>query len=230
MNQSVPVTNAAATVEIPAGQIDKYNLVCTRLTVLQRKKEEYMSQGFSEENVLLKENNDLTLQARELKKKMEAENPGLANLGAAALASNGQAAAADDGPGQIRLLESKEMVLNQKLNQLRSEWVRVGEVEPKIKDLTRKETYQEENLMYFTKSLEDAKINESLGAGKITGIKPIQLPTPVHPADTKRLKTAGMFLGGGIFGALALAFLIELVLDRSINRAVEIETKLTKFP
>jgi polysaccharide biosynthesis transport protein len=224
-----PVTNAVAAVQIAATKIDEYNRICTRLVVLQRKTAEFMAQGYSEDSVVNKDITAQIIEARDLKQKLEKEIPGLAGLDAATLASSGQAAAPDDGPAQMALLESKKTVLNQKLTQLRSELLRIEEIEPKIMDLTRKEQYQENTLQYFTKSLDDAQINDTLGAGKITGIKAIEQPTPPAPADSKRLKTAGMFLGGGFFIAFGLAFLIEMVLDRSIKRPVEIESKL-KIP
>jgi polysaccharide biosynthesis transport protein len=43
------------------------------------------------------------------------------------------------------------------------------------------------------------------------------------------LKIAGMMLAGGILGGLALAFLIDFYLDRTVKRPTEIETKL-KLP
>lgn len=230
VSKPASATNVVSAAEIPDELTDQYNRVCTRFAVLQRKSAEFVALGYSEDNVLNKEVNAQIIQTRNLKKKLEEENPGLASLGAATLAMSGQSAAGvEDGPAQLALLESREKILNLKLNDLRAELLRVGEFEPKIKDLTRKQQQQENSLTYFTKSLEGAKINESLGAGKITGIKAIQQPTPPHATDSKRLKTAGMVLGGGIFTALALAFLIEMVLDRSIKRAVEIETKL-KIP
>lgn len=220
-----PATSAVAVGEIPAEQIDDYTRVCTRLAVLQRKNAEFMAQGYSEDNVLVKDLSAQIIQTRKLKKKLEEKNPELASL-----ASNGQSGnSTEDDPAQLGLLESKVKVLNLKWDQLRSDWIKLGEYEPKIKDLTRKEQFQEQNLQLLSKSLNDVQINERLGAGKITGIKQIDPPTPPAPADSKRMKVAGMLLGGGILGALALAFLIEFYLDRSIKRPVEIETKL-KIP
>ena len=225
-----PVTNAVSVAEIPAGQIDEYNRVCARLAILQKKNSEFMLQGYSEDNVLIKDVSAQIIQVRDIKKNLEGKNPGLTSLGASTLASSGSfASPMEDDPAQLDLLDTKVKVLNIKLNQLRSELMKVGEFEPKIKDLTRKEQFQVANLQYLSKSLDDARMNESLGVGKITGIRPIQQPTPPAPADSKRMKVAGMLLGGGVLAAFALAFLIEFFLDRSIKRPVEIETKL-KIP
>ena len=104
----------------------------------------------------------------------------------------------------------------------------MGEAEPKITDLIRKLQMQENNLQTISKSMDVQRFNETVSAGK-ANIKRIQQPTPPAPADSKRLKIAGMLLAGGILGAFGLAFLIEFVLDRSVKRPVEIETKL-KIP
>ena len=73
-----------------------------------------------------------------------------------------------DGTTRLTELKSKLAVFNSQLDQLRSEAVTVGEAEPKILDLQRKEQIQENNLQYFLKSLDDARINETLGSGKIS--------------------------------------------------------------
>ena len=225
-----PTTNAVVVGEISAEQIDEYNRICARLGVLQKKNAEFMAQGYSEDNVLIKGVNAQIIQARDAKKNLEEKNPGIVGLGASTLISNGQSvASAEDDPARLALLESKVIVLKLKLNQLRSESFKLGEFEPKIMDLTLKSQFQQANFQNLSKSLEGQRINDALGAGKVTGIKPIQQPTPPAPADSKRLKIAGILLAAGFLSSFAIAFLIELYLDRSIKRPVEIETKL-KIP
>lgn len=153
----------------------------------------------------------------------------MANLAAATSDPDEQIGASADNSGQLAELKSKLAALNGQLDRLRSEAVTVGEAEPKILDLQRKQQIQENNLQYFLKSLDDARINETLGAGKISNINSIQQPTPPSLADSKRLKLAGLLLGGGVLCGLALAFLIEMYWDRSVKRPTEIETKL-KLP
>lgn len=226
-----PETNAPAVAEIPREQIEEYNRIAARLEVLQKKNAEFISQGYSDDNVLIKDLDAQLIKFRKQKKNLEEKNPGLADLRHTTYLTSGSQASttANADPVSLGLLESKVKVLNLKLNQLLSESFRLSEFEPKLLDLTRKEQFQVQNLQLLSKSLENDRMNESLGAGKITGIKPIQQPTPPAPADSKRLKIAGILLGGGFFAAFGLAFLIELVLDRSIKRPVEIENKL-KIP
>jgi uncharacterized protein involved in exopolysaccharide biosynthesis/Mrp family chromosome partitioning ATPase len=223
-------TNGEVAIEIPANTQDDYNRICTRLVVLQNKNSEFMSQGYTEDNVLIKEVSAQIISGRETKKKLEEKFPGLASRAPMAPVAGGSSVAAmENDPAQLALLESKVLILNRKLTQLRAELVRVSGFEPKIKELTRTADSQEDTLKNLSKVLNDVQNSEQFVAGKITGIRPIQQPTPPSPADSKRLKIAGMMLGGGFFGALALAFLIEFFLDRTVKRPVDIENRL-KMP
>ncbi len=225
-----PMTNAAAG-EIPSGQIDAYDKVRTRLAILEKKNAEFLGEGYTEENGMVKDISEQIAKAKDLKKDLEGKYPGLESLGISQPGLEGQSmVSSEEGSSQsTALLQAKVKVLNAQLDRLRAESVAVGEAEPKILDLQRKEQIQENNLQYFVKSLDDARINESLGAGKIGEIRPIQQPTPPTPANSKRLKMVGMLLAGGILGSLALAFLIDMFFDRSVKRPTEIETKL-KIP
>ena len=66
-----------------------------------------------------------------------------------------------------------------------------------------------------------------IGAGKAPNIGIIQSPSsPVKQWPKKLKKMAAMCAAGGVAAGLALAFFIELFLDRSLKRPVEVETKL----
>ena len=219
-------TNALAVAQIPSDQIDEYSKTCLRLVILEKKKGEFLSQGYTDENVLVKDVAAQIATAQGVKTDLEAKYPGLANLGASAMSPDEQTEASPEDAEKLSELKSKVTILNMQLDRLRQEAVTINGAEPKINDLMRKQQIEEQNLQYFLKSLDDARINEALGAGKISGIKSIQEPTPPSLADSKRLKISGMLAGGGIALALALAFLIEFYLDRSVKRPTEIENKL----
>ena len=223
-----PSAPPAAAGEISEEQVDQYSRVCSRLAVLQKKNAEFVAQGYSEDNVVVKEVGAQINEARNLRKSLERKYPGLVSLGASRVPANGPAAdMLDDSPAVLALLESRVKVLNQQLDRLRAEAARVGEAEPKITDLQRKQQVQEQNLQFFQKSMDNARFSETLGAGKITNIKPIQQPTPPSPSSSKkRFQIFGMLMGGGLAGGVGLAFFIELFLDRSVKRPVEIESRL----
>ncbi|HXI71746.1 MAG TPA: hypothetical protein VNN22_15430 [Verrucomicrobiae bacterium] len=227
---NLPTTNSVMALEIPADQKDQYKKITSRLALLQKRNDGFVEQGFAEDNVLVMEVTEQINQNKKLKKKLEEQYPGLESLGTGSTATDAESGTAnpdsDRGVVQTALLESRVSVLHTLLDKLRLEAAGIGEAEPKILDLQRKEKIQEQNMQFFIKSLDDARINEALGAGKISNIKPIQQPTPPSPATSKREKMAAGLLAGGILGGLALAFLIELFLDRSVKRPAEIETKL----
>ena len=86
---------------------------------------------------------------------------------------------------------------------------------------------QEAELEYFLRNLEQARIDDMIGAGKAPNIGIIQSPSPPVKQWPKKLKQkAAILAAGGMGFGLALAFLIELFLDRSLKRPVEIESKL----
>jgi uncharacterized protein involved in exopolysaccharide biosynthesis/Mrp family chromosome partitioning ATPase len=219
-------TNALAAAQIPSDQIDAYSKAALRLVILEKKKDEFVEQGYTEENVLVKDLAGQIDALNTIKTNLEAKYPGLATLAISAPDADGQGGDSSADSAKLSELKSEVAALNKQLDGLRQEAITIGEAEPKINDLTRKQQIEEQNLQYFLKSLDDARINEALGAGKISGIKSIQEPTPPSLAESKRLKISGMLAGGGIALALALAFLIDFYLDRSVKRPTEIENKL----
>jgi Mrp family chromosome partitioning ATPase len=77
-------------------------------------------------------------------------------------------------------------------------------------------------------SLEQARIDGELGIGKGSeGIGVVSSPSPSIKKRSKGFKKlAAATLAGGVFGGIGLAFLIEMFLDHSVRRPVQIETKL----
>ncbi len=229
---NLSVTNAVTPAGIPPDQAEQYKKLGVRLALLQKRNDDFATQGYTEDSVLVK---DVAAQIKtntELKKQMEQKYPGLMDAGTPSPLAAGLPAdlsTTNQGSAQTAMLESRGRVLQAQLDRLRLEASAIGEAEPKILDLKRVEEIQKQNMQFYLKNLDDARISEAMGAGRISGIKPIQQPTPPFQADSKRIKIAAGLLVGGFLGGLALAFLIELFLDRSVKRPTEIETKL-KLP
>ena len=98
----------------------------------------------------------------------------------------------------------------------------------RLRNWSKEQRRQEAELEYFQRNLEQARIDAMIGAGKAPNIGIIQSPSsPVKQVVQKNLKKmAAMLAFGGIAAGLGLAFLIEMFLDRSLKRPVEIEAKL----
>src|SRR5204863_8738774 len=97
---------------------------------------------------------------------------------------------------------------------------------PKIVELERKKQMEEQSYRDSVASLEKAGIDLTLKPANIPNISVVQKPTPALRAITTKDKIAFGLSGGGLAFGLALAMLRELVLDRTVKRPLELETRL----
>jgi len=132
-----------------------------------------------------------------------------------------------DNAAQISALETRIQVLNSQLSQIQSDAAKIDESRETISELQQRAQREEAELEYFQRNLEQARIDTMIGAGKAPNIGIIQSPSPPVKKWPKKLKKmAAMLAAGGIIAGLGLAFLIEMFLDRSLKRPVEVEAKL----
>jgi len=218
---------------VPSEQLDDYRRVCGRLAFLQAKEQNYLlQQGFTPENTLVKENHDLIEQTAAAKKNLEERYPSLASLSIPLPNPvSGQPAEGSidfkTESQRIAGLKARIQALNLQMNQVWNEVTNLQKVETAISELEQKKQVEEANLKYFMGNLEETRIDEALGEDKAANISVVQAPSPPGKGWSKRFKKkVGMVAAGGVFGGLALAFLIELLLDRSVRRPIDIESKL----
>ncbi len=226
-------TNVDLASEVPAEQLDDYRRICEQLTFHEGKEQDYLTrQGFTLENVLVRQEHKQIEQNEALKKNLEIKYPKLMAL-YIPLSSPILGQQADDSNDlkaeseQVTGLQAKIQALNSQLNRVWTEATNFEKVETTISQLEQKKQVEEANLKYFMGNLEETRINEALGGDKAANINEIQVPSPPSKGWSKSFKKkVAMVAAGGIFGGLALAFLIELFLDRSVKRPTDIETKL----
>ncbi len=227
-------TNVELVAKVPSEQVDSYKKTCALLAYLKEKEQNYLTQqGFTAQNVLVEQVHEQIGQTEALKKNLEEKYPELASLNtfSPGLFNSGrQGEPSMDvtaGPGQVAALRAKIQVLNMQLNQVWDQATNFEKVEMSISELEQKKDVEEANLKYFMSNLEETRIDEALGEDKAANISIIQTPSPPAKGWSKPFKKKVAIVAvGGVFGGLALAFLIELFLDRSIKRPSEIETKL----
>jgi uncharacterized protein involved in exopolysaccharide biosynthesis/Mrp family chromosome partitioning ATPase len=226
-------TNIDSATEVSPEVLDNYGRVCAQLTFLEGKEQDYLTQqGFTEENVLVKQVHEQIEQNIALKKDLEEKYPNLMalNVPLSGPIPGQQADASIDfktESEQVMGLKAKIQVLNSQLNQVWAEATNFEKVETTISELEQKKQVEEANLKYFMANLEETRINEALGGDKAANISIIQAPSPPRKGWSKAFeKKVAMVAAGGVIGGLALAFLIELFLDRSVKRPTDIETKL----
>ena len=208
---------------IPSDQIDGYNDICARLNLLRKKEQDYLVQGFTRSNVLVQEVDGQIADTVKAKARLEEKYPQIAGLGIASLASGGQAGA------QIVALQAKLKAWDAQLDQLQMQATNLNSLAPTIVQLERTKAIQEANYQNLATKVENSHIDAALATGKAPNIKWVQMPSPPYRDWVKAQKLMAMVAFGGIFVGLAWAFLIELYLDRSVRRPVEIEAKL-KLP
>ncbi|MGA9451317.1 MAG: hypothetical protein WBW41_08235, partial [Verrucomicrobiia bacterium] len=209
------ITNVDLVPEVPAEQLDKYRSVCARLAFLKGKEQNYLTQqGFTAENALVKENHNLIEQAKTLKKDLEAQYPSLTamDIPLSNPVAGQQAEATVDLKSEsdrVTALKAKIQALNLQLNQVWNDVTNFQKVETTITELEQKKQVEEANLKYFMGNLEEARIDNALGEDKAANISVIQKPSPPGKGWSKRFKKkVAMVAAGGVFGGLALAFLI----------------------
>ncbi len=96
-----------------------------------------------------------------------------------------------------------------------------------LQELERRRSLQEDKYRYFQSSVEKARLDADLDPSKMPNISIVQSPTPPYKSiDEKSLKLILGIAFSGLAAGLALAFLIEMVIDRRVSRPVEIHTRL----
>jgi uncharacterized protein involved in exopolysaccharide biosynthesis/Mrp family chromosome partitioning ATPase len=217
-------TNTGTMVLSP-DKVDEYRNLCTRLNLLRKKEQDFLLQ-YTDQSVPIKDLRAQIAGNETLKKKLEAEEPGLASLGVP-LDQTNYAIGSVDNETQIKMLETKVKFLNSQFSQVQSNAAKIDESKATFVELEQRQRRQEAELEYFLRNLEQARIDGMIGAGKAPNIGIIQSPSsPAKKWSKKILKKAAILAFGGIAFGLALAFLIEMFLDRSLKRPVEIEAKL----
>jgi len=227
------ITNIDLAVEVPVDVLAEYKKVSEQLAFFEGKEQNYLTQqGFTTENALVKEVHAQVEQTEAVKKNLEERYPKLAVLIVPPMnpAFGQQAGAAIDLKTESELvtgLRAKIQALKLQLNQVWAEATNFQKVETTISELEQKKALEEANLKYFMSSLEGTRIDAALGEDKAANISIIQGPSSPSKGWSKRFKKkVVMVAAGGVFSGLALAFLLELFLDRSVKRPTDIEKKL----
>jgi uncharacterized protein involved in exopolysaccharide biosynthesis/Mrp family chromosome partitioning ATPase len=213
---------------VPPEKMALYKSVCTRLTVLERRQNEYLQQGYTDGNNLMKENRDLMVEAAKTKMILETQYPALVEADTSVVNPSPVPPAATETieSVQVASLPLRIKSLRAQLAQIQGEAAKLDEAEAQIADLERTKKIQEQNYQFYYTGLQQAHIDEELGSGRAPNINVIQLPSPPYKDFSKFFNTLGMMVIGGLMAGLGWAFLIEFYLDRSVKRPVDLQTKL----
>jgi len=182
------------------------------------------------ENSLVKDKVAQIAAAEKQKKQLEVENPGLTMASTDDGTKPGDANAPTpdrfvEENAQIAALQKKIQMLSEQLAYVRSRSAALDAKAPDIADLERKRKIEATSYDLFLSAQLQQSIQQNYGA-KSSNISVIQKPSA--PAmDKSKLKKAEMGLAiAGILLGLGLAFLIEMYIDRTVKRPVDIEARL----
>jgi len=124
-------------------------------------------------------------------------------------------------------LQARVEDLTTRLNALERRARTLSDLEPQVAELERQREAEAANCKYYEASLEKARIDETLDPKRMPNISVVQQPSDAVPVDEGLKKKIVMGLAaGGVGAGLAMAFLIELLFDRTIKRRLDLERRL----
>jgi uncharacterized protein involved in exopolysaccharide biosynthesis/Mrp family chromosome partitioning ATPase len=208
--------------------VDEYNDLAAQLLLLQQRRNELLINRKPSDPALVTLSN-LISQVRKRGLDLVEQFPDLARKRASN--QSGRSSAPVLSLEEEKYLESglkaKLDSIKAQSKNLETEVTRISSLGFQLQDLERRRQLEEEKYRYFQSSLEKAILDEKLDPSKIPNIKVMQSPTPpLKSIDTKDMKLVLAIAFSGLGMGLALAFLIEMVIDRRVSRPIEISTRL----
>jgi hypothetical protein len=206
--------------------LEQYKSLVARLAGLQKAENELLLK-YRPENPMVKVRASQIADLEKQRSDLEKAYPALVNTAVAASVT-GQA-------GQISIagerailagLESKVAALGSRMAALQTRAKAISEAAPQIQELERKAQVEETNYRASEVSLEKAQIDETLDPSRMPNISIVQTPSPAVKAKRNIGKTVMGIAGGGLAVGIGIMLLIELILDHSVKRSVELEKRL----
>jgi polysaccharide biosynthesis transport protein len=208
-----------------SGIIEEYRSLVNRLTQLRQTETELLSK-YTAQNRIVKVKHAQVEEVEKQRREFGQKYPGIF-----ATALNGtsfESARPDLVSEKARLvgIQAQTQMLKSRLSTLEERSKVLAEYGPRIEQLERVKSVQETNYKYLQSSLEKARIDETLDPSRIPNISIVQKPSSAEKT-TRDVKTIVIGLAvGGLATGIAIALLIELVLDRTVKRAYEFEGQL----
>ncbi len=133
---------------------------------------------------------------------------------------------ADSVKAQVAGTQAKIEALKVRLRDIQQKTKQLSDMAPQIEELERRRALDESNYKYFAASLEKARVDEALDPSKMPNISAVQRPSPPMLDTKKRDKACLALAGGGLALGIALALLRGLILNRTVGRPLQLETRL----
>jgi polysaccharide biosynthesis transport protein len=206
--------------------VQEYQSLVTRETQLRQMETELLAK-YTPQNRIVKVKQGQIADLEKQRREMENRFPGLLAMAPAA-ASTTEEKRPDLMSERARLvsLQAQTDNLKTRLTGLQERSKTLSELGPRIAELERTKEVQESNYKYLEASLEKARIDETLNPARMPNISIVQKPTPAVKTTRDVKKFVMGLAGGGLGVGIAIALLIELFLDRTVKRSLEVENRL----
>jgi polysaccharide biosynthesis transport protein len=226
---SQTATNGAALtnqVSVPLEKIDDYSTMLADLDAAKKHEHELLLR-YTDAYPLVQTVKSQIEKLRGQKADLERQFPALARLGAGTSRGGTNtfgAGVADDLAG-IRRLTARVNYIGSVISNIQAQATRVLEIEPRLNQVQRQRDLLETNYQSVASMVQQSLVGKDLGAGKVN-MSIVQRPTSPS-LDTKKLRKIVMgAFGGSVACGLGLAFLFDLVINRTIRCPADIERHL----
>jgi polysaccharide biosynthesis transport protein len=212
---------------VPPQIITEYRAILEMLSILQ-KRDLDLRIKFTDANRLVAQNKRQINDYENKRRAMIERYPDLTQEAAATAMATGNAGY-DLVMEKTRLaaISAKVEIFNEHLKEIAVQFSEQYALGAEIDALERTRQMEETEFRSLESKLKDAKLDMTLDPKRMPNIEIIQKPTePVITFDEMTKKIILGLAGGGLALGLGLAFLIELVFNRKIERSVEIQTRL----
>lgn len=212
-------------------ELELFAEITERLKLLQREDFE-LTAKYKEGNPLVVRSRQEIQRLKQQRQEMVEKAPGL--VAEASLAGpDGNVVLLDpvavlaQARAKLRELEAKQKVYKQHQAEQEARFARLSSVGTKITDLERRKEMEDQEYRLLESKLKKARVDLTLDPSRMAGIQTLQEPSPPVRAFGEMAKKIVLGLAAaGFVAGVALAFLIELVIDRRIKRPAEIESKM----
>jgi len=207
--------------------VDDYQSILDRVGFLKRRQAELLTTLLPESD-RVREVRALIVEFTAKKAAMEKNFPALAKLPPPAAKNQPDQPANPNAfdplraKAEIAAVTTRIQVLNSQLDKIRLESAEVDKAEVGIRELELRKSMEEANYRYLKSSLEQSRINDALGAGRVTNINEIQTPSPPILVADKSLRMAAIAALAGFAIGIGWAFATDFLLDRTIKRPIDV--------
>jgi succinoglycan biosynthesis transport protein ExoP len=205
--------------------VQKYQSLTSRMTALQQAETDLLSK-YTPQNRFVKVKQAQIAELEKQRQDLEKRYPALIDTVVAAKNSEGARPDLLSERAHLVGMQSRVEELTTRVNALKARAAVISAAAPRIEELERKREVEDTNYKHSEASLEKARIDETLDPSRMPNISIVQAPLPAVKATRDIKKFVIGLAGGGLAIGIAIALLIELVLDRTVKRSFELEQRL----